>query len=209
MPLKRAIIPLLDEVTATARAVEAVNTVLLVPAGQGQGAKPTSGLVNALAERGVTDAASAAVLHAGATGSSALSALPGIAKAEVEVYIRDHARDAKVHAIAEAVGTTVRVRGWAEAAAAFECNWSSAPRQSGDGRPRGGSPDGSGDAVRHAVPPVARRWPPPGRSAAVGYSAGWSCWYTRRCCQVELMTGRAPAPSGEMRAAGEAALAGR
>lgn len=211
MPLKRAVIPLLDEVTATARAVEAVNTVLLAPDGSKQGTNTdVPGLVNALAERGVTDAASAAVLGAGATASSALSALSGIAKAEVEVYIRNHARDTEVHAIAEAVGTAVRIRDWSEAAAAFECELVI-----------GTTPVGATDDLAESVPtapgtlfdvlyhpwptPLAAAWARRG-GAVLG---GLDLLVHQAVLQVELMTGRAPAPLAEMRAAGEAALAGR
>jgi shikimate dehydrogenase len=211
MPLKRAVIPLLDDVSGTARAVEAVNTVLFGGDGSRTGTNTdVPGLVNALAERGVSEVGSAAVLGAGATASSALSALSGIAKGEVEVYIRNRARDAEVHAIAEAVGTAVRIRDWAEAAAAFEGELVIST-----------TPVGATDELATAVPEkpgtlfdvLYHPWPTPlaaawtGRGGAV--LGGLDLLVHQAVLQVELMTGRVPAPVAEMRAAGEAALAAR
>ena len=211
MPLKRAVIPLLDAVSETARAVEAVNTVLFHEDGTRTGTNTDiPGLVNALAERGVTEVVSAAVLGAGATASSALSALSGIAKGEVEVYIRNRARDAEVHAIAEKVGTAVRIRDWSDAAEAFECELVI-----------GTTPAGANDELAAAVPArpgtlfdvLYHPWPTP---LAAAWSArggvvlgGLDLLVHQAVLQVELMTGRSPAPLAEMRAAGEAALAAR
>lgn len=211
MPLKRAVIPLLDSVSDTARAVEAVNTVLFGADGSRTGTNTdVPGLVNALAEAGVTGTGTAAVLGAGATASSALSALSGIAKGEVEVYIRNHARDPEVHAIADAVGTAVRIRDWAEAPTAFECELVIST-----------TPAGATDELAAAVPAkpgtlfdvLYHPWPTP-------LAAAWStCGGTvlggldllvhQAVLQVELMTGRVPAPLAAMRAAGEAALSER
>ncbi|MGW1148223.1 shikimate dehydrogenase, partial [Streptomyces sp. NPDC002454] len=70
MPLKRAVIPLLDEVSDTAAAVEAVNTVVLTEDGRRTGDNTdVPGMVAALRERGVETVDSAAVLGAGATAS--------------------------------------------------------------------------------------------------------------------------------------------
>ena len=211
MPLKRVVIPLLDDVSATARAVESVNTVLFAEDGSRSGTNTdVPGLVNALAERGVTEAASAAVLGAGATASSALSALSGIAKGEVEVYIRNRARDAEVHAIADAVGTPVRIRDWAEAAAAFECELviGTTPVGATDELAAAvpGEPGTLFDVLYHPWPtPLAAAWATRG-GAVLG---GLDLLVHQAVLQVELMTRRVPAPLAAMRAAGEAALAAR
>ena len=211
MPLKRAVIPLLDEVSATARAVDAVNTVLFAQDGARTGTNTdVPGLVNALAERGVRQASAASVLGAGATASSALSALSGIAKGEVEIYIRNRARDAEVHAIAEAVGTAVRIRDWAEAPAAFEGDLVISTTPAGATDTLAPSvPTNPGtlfDVLYHPWPtPLAAAWADRG-GAVLG---GLDLLVHQAVLQVELMTGRAPAPLAEMRAAGEAALGGR
>jgi len=211
MPLKRAIIPLLDEVSATARAVEAVNTVLFHPDGTRTGTNTdVPGLINALAERDVTETASAAVLGAGATASSALSALSGIAKGDVEIYIRNRARDTEIHAIADRVGTAVRVRDWADAPAAFESELVIST-----------TPAGATDTLAASVPThpgtlfdvLYHPWPTPLAAAWKAHGGtvlgGLDLLVHQAVLQVELMTGRSPAPLAEMRAAGEAALADR
>ncbi|WP_194895528.1 shikimate dehydrogenase, partial [Catenulispora pinisilvae] len=205
MPLKRAVIPLLDEVSATARAVDAVNTVLFAEDGSRTGTNTDiPGLVNALAERGVSQAASAAVLGAGATASSALSALSAITSGEVEVYIRNRARDAEVHAIADAVGTTVRIRDWADATAAFERELviSTTPAGATDELATAvpATPGTLFDVLYHPWPtPLAAAWSARG-GAVLG---GLDLLVHQAVLQVELMTGRVPAPVAAMRAAGE------
>ncbi len=93
MPLKRAILPLLDEVSDTAAAVEAVNTVVLTEDGRRLGDNTDiPGIVAALQERGVEKVPSAAILGAGATASSALAALARICTGEVTAYVRSRAR---------------------------------------------------------------------------------------------------------------------
>ena len=93
MPLKRAVIPLLDAVSATAASVEAVNTVVFADDGRRLGDNTDiPGMVAALGERGVTRVESAAVLGAGATASSALAALARICTGPVTAYVRSEAR---------------------------------------------------------------------------------------------------------------------
>src|SRR5690242_13877166 len=97
MPLKRAIPPLLDEITPTASSVEAVNTVVFTADGRRLGDNTDiPGMVAALRERGVTAVPSAAVLGAGATASSALAALAQICRGEVTAYVRGPARAAEM-----------------------------------------------------------------------------------------------------------------
>jgi shikimate dehydrogenase len=134
----------------------------------------------------------------------------GIVDGEVEVYIRNRARDAEVYAIAEAVGIAVLIRDWAEAARAFESELVIAT-----------TPAGAADALAEAVPPAPgtlfdvlyHPWPTPlaaawaARGGAV--LGGLDLLVHQAALQAELMTGRVPAPLAAMRAAGEAALAGR
>ncbi|MYS92764.1 MULTISPECIES: shikimate dehydrogenase [Streptomyces] len=121
MPLKRAVIPLLDEITDTAASVEAVNTVVFRPDGRRVGDNTDiPGLVAALHERGVEKAESAAILGAGATASSALAALARICTGEVAVYVRSERRAAEMRQWGERLGVRVRPADWADAARAFE-----------------------------------------------------------------------------------------
>ncbi|MER6310883.1 shikimate dehydrogenase [Streptomyces sp. NPDC001657] len=211
MPLKRAVIPLLDEITPTAASVEAVNTVVRTPDGRRLGDNTDiPGMVAALRERGVTEVERAAVLGAGATASSALAALSRICSGRVTAYVRSEARAAEMRQWGERLEVDVRTADWAEAAEAL-----SAPLVIAT------TPAGTTDALAAAVPDrpgtlfdvlyepwptaLAGAWADRG-GAVVG---GLDLLVHQAVLQVEQMTGRSPAPLAAMRAAGEAALAAR
>ncbi|MEV1024634.1 shikimate dehydrogenase [Streptomyces sp. NPDC050264] len=121
MPLKRAVIPLLDGITDTAASVEAVNTVVCHADGRRTGDNTDiPGLVAALNERGVDKVESAAILGAGATASSALAALSRICSGEVVAYVRSEQRADEMRGWGERLGVAVRTADWADAARAFE-----------------------------------------------------------------------------------------
>ncbi|MEV3861482.1 shikimate dehydrogenase [Streptomyces sp. NPDC050095] len=121
MPLKRAVIALLDEITDAAASVEAVNTVVLRADGRKVGDNTDiPGLVAALRERGVERVDSAAVLGAGATASSALAALARICTGEVVAYVRSEQRAEEMRGWGERLGVCVRTADWADAARAFD-----------------------------------------------------------------------------------------
>ncbi|WP_420906898.1 shikimate dehydrogenase family protein, partial [Streptomyces prasinus] len=95
MPLKRVVVPLLDEVSETAASVEAVNTVVFAEDGRKTGDNTDiPGMVAALREHGIDKVDTAAILGAGATASSALAALSRICTGEVVVHVRSAARGA-------------------------------------------------------------------------------------------------------------------
>ena len=211
MPLKRVVIPLLDGVSETARAVDAVNTVLFHADGSRTGTNTdVPGLVAALGERGVTEVGAAAVLGAGATASSALAALAGIAKDGVDVYVRNRSRDPEVHAVAEARAVDVRIHDWADAADAFAADLVVATT------PAGATDDLAArlpadvatlfDVLYHPWPtPLAAAW----RARGGTVLGGLDLLVHQAVLQVELMTGRVPGPLVAMRAAVERALAER
>lgn len=211
MPLKRAVMPLLDEVSATAASVEAVNTVVLAAGGRRLGDNTDiPGMLAALSERGVRQVERASVLGAGATASSALAALSRICTGEVTAYVRSRARADEMRGWGERLGVTVRTAAWEDAAAAFEAPLTVAT-----------TPAGTTDALAAAVPerpgtlfdvlyepwptPLATAWAARG-GAVVG---GLDLLVHQAVLQVEQMTGRSPAPLAAMRTAGEAALAAR
>lgn len=124
MPLKRAIIPLLDSVSDTAASVEAVNTVVFTEDGRRLGDNTDiPGMVAALDERGVEKVESAAVLGAGATASSALAALSVVCAGPVTAYVRSAARADEMRGWGERLGVDVRIADWAEAAEALRAPW--------------------------------------------------------------------------------------
>ncbi|MER0242294.1 shikimate dehydrogenase [Streptomyces sp. HSW2009] len=211
MPLKRAIIPLLDEISETAASVEAVNTVLFTAEGRRVGENTDiPGMIAALRERGVERVERAAVLGAGATASSALAALARIQVGEVTAYVRGAARATEMRQWGERLGVRVHTADWADAAAAM-----SAPLVIAT------TPAGTTDALAAAVPDrpgalfdvlydpwptaLAAAWA--GRGGAV--VGGLDLLVHQAVLQVERMTGCAAAPLAAMREAGEAALAAR
>ncbi|WAZ20431.1 shikimate dehydrogenase [Streptomyces cinnabarinus] len=211
MPLKRAVIPLLDEVSETARSVEAVNTVVFTEDGRRLGDNTDiPGMVAALRERGIEQVDSAAVLGAGATASSALAALARICTGEVVAYVRSAARAAEMRQWGERLDIEVRTADWSDAAEALGAPLVIAT-----------TPAGTTDELASAVPErpatlfdvlyepwpttLAARWSAYGGAVV----SGLDLLVHQAVLQVEQMTGRAPAPLDAMRKAGEHALDAR
>ncbi|MET7883417.1 shikimate dehydrogenase [Streptomyces avermitilis] len=211
MPLKRAVIPLLDEITETAASVEAVNTVVCTRDGRRVGDNTDiPGMVAALRERGIEQVDSAAILGAGATASSALAALARICTGEVVAYVRSEARAAEMRQWGERLDVEVRTEDWAQAAEGLRAPLVVAT-----------TPAGATDALAGAVPErpatlfdvlydpwptdLAARWSAYGGAVV----SGLDLLVHQAVLQVEQMTGRSPAPLDAMRRAGEHALAAR
>ncbi|GAA0292646.1 shikimate dehydrogenase [Streptomyces polychromogenes] len=211
MPLKRAVIPLLDEISDTAASVEAVNTLVLTEDGRRVGDNTDiPGIVAALHERGVDEVPAAAVLGAGATASSALAALARICTGEITAYVRSEARADEMRGWGERLGVDVRTADWSRAAEALHAPLVIAT-----------TPAGATDALAAAVPAAPGAlfdvlydpWPTALAAAWSGRGGtllgGLDLLVHQAVLQVELMTGRAPGPLAAMRAAGERALAAR
>lgn len=211
MPLKRAVIPLLDEISDTAASVEAVNTVVFAEDGRRLGDNTDiPGMVAALRERGIEQVGSAAILGAGATASSALAALARICTGEVVAYVRSEARAAEMRQWGERLDVEVRTADWADAAEALDAPLVIAT-----------TPAGATDTLAHAVPerPAAlfdvlyHPWPTElaARWSMIGGAvvSGLDLLVHQAVLQVEQMTGLRPAPVEAMRKAGEHALAAR
>ncbi|MFG2225603.1 shikimate dehydrogenase [Streptomyces sp. NPDC048644] len=211
MPLKRAVIPLLDAISDTAASVEAVNTVVVTGDGRRVGDNTDiPGMQAALRERGVTQVERAAVLGAGATASSALAALSRVCTGEVTAYVRSAARADEMRGWGERLGVAVRTAPWDDAARAFEAPLVIATTPAGTTDALAGAvPDAPGtlfDVLYEPWPTaLAAAWSERG-GAVVG---GLDLLVHQAVLQVEQMTGRSPAPLAAMRAAGEAALAAR
>ena len=210
MPLKRAVIPLLDEITERASSVEAVNTVVFENGLRSGDNTDIPGLIAALDERGTGPVPSAAVLGAGATASSALAALARICTGPVTAYVRSPARAAEMRGWADRLAVDLRTADWAEAAAAFDAPLVIAT-----------TPAGATDDLAKHVPDrpgtlfdvLYDPWP---TTLAAAWSArggpvvgGLDLLVHQAALQVEQMTGLPGAPLAVMRAAGEAALAER
>jgi shikimate dehydrogenase len=211
MPLKRAVMPLVDEISETAASVEAVNTVVFTEDGRRVGDNTDiPGMVAALRERGIEQVDSAAVLGAGATASSALAALARICTGEVVAYVRSKERAAEMRQWGERLGIEVRTEDWADAEQALRAPLVIAT-----------TPAGTTDALAAAVPErpatlfdvLYDPWPTDLAARWSGYGgavvSGLDLLVHQAVLQVERMTGRTPAPLGAMRTAGEHALAAR
>jgi shikimate dehydrogenase len=211
MPLKRAVIPLLDGISETAASVDAVNTVVLTQDGRRTGDNTdVPGMVAALREHGIDKVEAAAILGAGATASSALAALSRVCPGEIAVYVRSEARAAEMRQWAERLEVSVRIADWADAEQALH-----APLVIST------TPAGVTDALARSVPErptalfdvlydpwptdLAARWSAYGGAVV----SGLDLLVHQAVLQVEQMTGRAPAPLDAMRKAGERALAAR
>ncbi|AWZ04624.1 MULTISPECIES: shikimate dehydrogenase [unclassified Streptomyces] len=211
MPLKRAIIPLLDGISDTAASVEAVNTVVFTEDGRRVGDNTDiPGLLSALAEQGVGKVESAAILGAGATASSALAALARICSGEVTAYVRSSARAAEMREWGERLGVDVRTADWSRAAEALAAPLVIAT-----------TPAGATDELAGSVPTAPGTlfdvlydpWPTALAAAWSGRGGkllgGLDLLVHQAVLQVEQMTGSPAAPLAAMRAAGERALAAR
>ncbi|MFE5547199.1 shikimate dehydrogenase [Streptomyces sp. NPDC056534] len=211
MPLKRAVIPLLDAISDTAASVEAVNTVVLREDGHRVGDNTDiPGMLAALRERGVEKVESAAVLGAGATASSALAALARICAGPVTAYVRSEARAEEMRGWGERLGVEVRTAAWDDAAEAFASPLVIATTPAGTTNALAGAvPDAVGTLFDVLYDPwptaLAAAWSDRG-GKVVG---GLDLLVHQAVLQVEQMTGVPRAPLAAMRAAGEQALAAR
>jgi shikimate dehydrogenase len=215
MPLKRAVLPLLDAADPLVAEVGAANTVTLAGGRRHGHNTDVPGMVAALAEVGVGAGAGhpgpVLILGAGATACSAVAAARALGVTEVTVAARDPARAGDVLAAAARLGVTVALR----------------PFHGPGGRPPGllisTAPAGAADhyaqrIARGAAVPgavldvVYHPWPTAlalaAAQAGVPVAGGFALLLHQAAGQVELMTGQA-APVEEMRAAGLDALAAR
>ncbi|MEU9977158.1 shikimate dehydrogenase [Streptomyces sp. NPDC051014] len=211
MPLKRAVIPLVDEITETAASVDAVNTVVLAEDGRRLGDNTDiPGMVAALREHGIEQVETAAVLGAGATASSALAALARICTGEVVAYVRSEERAAEMRHWGERLDVEVRTADWADAEQALHAPLviATTPAGTTDGLAAAvpERPATLFDVLYHPWPTaLAARWSMFGGAVV----SGLDLLVHQAVLQVEQMTGRGPAPLDVMRRAGEKALSER
>jgi shikimate dehydrogenase len=109
MPLKRAVLPLLDEIEQLAADVGAANTVLLRDGRRLGYNTDVPGMVTALREAGVTSGRRAVVLGSGATACSALAALRELGATDVTVAVRSRPRAEPLRVVAGRLGLDVRL----------------------------------------------------------------------------------------------------
>jgi shikimate dehydrogenase len=211
MPLKRAVIPLLDRIEPLVAEVGAANTVLLAAEQRVGYNTDTPGLVRALASRGISKEeppGPVLILGGGATARAVLAALRDLGERSVMVAVRDRGRAADLLSAADRLGTAVTLL-------PLDRAWQPSARLLISTVPVGASelmaqlfarlhppPDAVFDVVYHP-------WPTPLAAAAVAAGVpvvgGFELLLHQAALQVELMTGR-PAPLTQMRRAGQAEL---
>jgi shikimate dehydrogenase len=209
MPLKRAVLPLLDQADPVAVATGGANTVVFRDGARHGYNTDVSGLVTALAEAGLRTApAGALILGGGATARSALAALASLGLATVSVAVRDPSRAGGLHAAADRLGVVIEV-------CPFGKNFDNGPELLISTVPARAA-DFYAERLRRITRPprlvmdvVYHPWPTP-LAAAAGAAglvavSGFELLVHQAARQVELMTGQ-PAPVPAMRAAGQAEL---
>jgi shikimate dehydrogenase len=208
MPLKRAVLPLLDEVSDLARAVGGANTVVFQEGRRRGFNTDVHGIVTALAEAGVPAPGSALVLGAGATASSALAALRELGLPKAVVVAREHGRAGEALTAASRLGVGVTVRTFADPLPDTDLVISTLPAGAADAY--------AGSIARAAgalLDVVYAPWPTPAAEAVRAFGGiaadGYTMLLHQAVRQVALMTGRDDVPVETMRAAGLAEIARR
>jgi shikimate dehydrogenase len=211
MPLKRAVLPLLDRTEPLAVEVGGANTVVFENGERHGYNTDVPGMVAALAEAGMTTPPRATILGAGATACAALAALRETGLTSAVVLVRDQARAGNLLAAAGRLGMAVELRPFDTGARDGELLVSTVPAGAADfyaERFRVNRP-----APAAVLDVVYDPWPTPLARAAATSGAvvvsGFDLLLHQAARQVELMTGIKPAPLGHMRAAGQAELTRR
>ncbi|MEU4833035.1 shikimate dehydrogenase [Streptosporangium sp. NPDC023615] len=209
MPLKRAVLPLLDTVSELALQVGVANTVILSEEGLHGDNTDVHGIVEALAEAGVTAPRAATILGGGATAASALAALRRLGLGEATLVVRDPARVTVTAEAAERLGVNLTVQSLDKLEAALEVDLVVSTM-----------PSGAADDLAETLAGVPALfdviyapWPtrPAAAVAARGGTVvgGFPMLLHQAVRQVELMTGRADVPVEVMREAGKAEIVRR
>jgi shikimate dehydrogenase len=212
MPLKRAVLPLLDRLDPLVTEVGAANTVLLAAEQRLGYNTDVPGMVRALGEYGVgTGVGPAVILGGGATACAAVAAMRDLGERSVAVAVRDPARAAGLVAAAERLGVSVQLRPFDSASlGGARLIISTVPAAAADDiagalaglRP---GPEVVFDVSYHHWPSALGR---AAQQAGAVVVDGFELLLQQAALQVELMTGR-PAPVAEMRAAGRTELGRR
>jgi len=219
MPLKRAVLPLLDDAEPLVTDVGAANTVVLRDGRRMGYNTDVAGMATALRQAGVALGGNVVVVGGGATACSALAALKDTGTWDITVAVRARQRAEPLLKVADQVGMRVRL-----AELGCETEWRSRwPAVLGSqpwallistvpaaGAAGVASQVAAGAVTARAVLDVGYEpWPTPlsAAAAAVGSTviSGYEMLVYQAAGQFELMTGRR-APVESMRAAGVAEL---
>lgn len=199
MPLKSAVIPLLDVVDPTAALITSVNTVLPTPEGWFGTNTDIDGMVEAIRPHLVGAPMRGAILGAGATARSAVAALAQLGVREIDIYARRHEAAEDLSRLAEQFVGKASPHSFEASAQALRADIvvSTLPGDAGVAWAgvAAAAPGVLLDSSYHPWPtPLAAAWP----SARVASGRDMLLWQAVE--QVRLMTGQ-PAPVAAMEAA--------
>ena len=215
MPLKRTVLPLLDRTDPVAGLTGCANTVVFDGGARHGYNTDVAGLRGALAGAGVTGPAAgpALILGAGATACSALACLRDLGLAEVTVAVRDPGRAGLLREVARRLGLRVTLAGFTAVSGPWRLLISTLPPGAADPWAAGLVAAAGRDGPRAVFDVVYHPWPTPLAAAAERAGdtvvSGFEFLVRQAGPQVELMTGRRPAPLDAMRTAGQKELARR
>lgn len=208
MPLKRAVLPMLDETSELVLAVGGANTVVYDGRRRLGFNTDVHGMVAALAEAGVRAPGSAVVLGGGATACSALAALRDLGLHKATVIVRDRARAAEAVGAADRLGVGVAVLTFAGALPEADLMISTLPARAADPYA-----EAIAEAAGAFFDVVYAPWPTAAgeavRAKGRRVAGGFAMLLHQAVRQVSLMTGRDDVPVEAMRAAGLAEIARR
>jgi shikimate dehydrogenase len=204
MPLKLAVLPLLDQTDQLAADTGAANTLVFADGARHGHNTDVAGMTAALGGIGIRtgSAVSATILGAGGTARSALAALRELGLGEVVVLVRDKARAGDLLAAASRLGMTVDLRPFSEGLRGGDLLISTVPAGASDiwseqALVPGHLPCAVLDVVYHPWPTVLAQV---AIRAGIPVAGGLDLLLHQAARQVELMTGR-PAPLDAMRTA--------
>jgi len=210
MPLKRAVVPLLDTLSERAEQAGAANTVVLADRRRTGHNTDVPGAAAAVRERSDGPVERAVIVGGGATAASTLLGLSDLGCRAATLLVRDESRAA----------ATVATAARHPAAPAVEVRRIGAPVPDADilvstvpAHAQSRDVTALADRVGVVFDVLYDPWPTPLARAALEAGAtlvsGLDLLVHQAALQVELMTGAAAAPLAAMRRAGERALAAR
>jgi shikimate dehydrogenase len=209
MPLKRAVLPLLDLAQPLVTGVGAANTVLLRGGRRVGHNTDVPGMARALRGAGVTPEGNVAVIGGGATACAALVALQDTVTDEVTVAVRSPERAESLREVASRFRVRIRLAelGPGLASQPWDLLISTVPGHAAD--PLAERLAAGAIAAKAVFDVVYDPWPTALATAAATTGAtvisGYELLVQQAVGQFELMTGH-KAPVEQMRAAGLAEL---